>query len=101
MPFYPIPARIDTVSFEGIDTFGQQLVSDGHISVANIGTAGTDIEGATGRIQGKDLSDGFHLRNGDTLKLSIRLIIPQETGYMNRSGTLKGKFSVSQYNEVS
>lgn len=96
-----IPARISTVSLEGIDGFGQQLINDGYITTSKIGTAGTDIEGATGRIENRNVIDGFQLHSGDTLNISINVTIPIENSLMNRSGSFKAIFSVSQFNDVS
>jgi len=96
-----IPATISTVAFEGIDDFGQQLINDGYITTAKIGTAGTEIEGATGRIKGRGVVDGFQLHNGDTFNASVNITIPQEGPYVGRSGSFKAVFTVSQYNQLS
>lgn len=96
-----IPATISTVTLEGIDNFGQQLVNDGYITTAKIGTSGTDIEGATGRIKGRNVIDGFQLHSGDTFNASINITIPQEGPYIGRSGSFKAVFTVSQYNQMS
>jgi len=96
-----IPATISTVTFEGIDDFGQQLINDGYITTTKIGTAGTEIEGSTGRIKGRNVIDGFQLHSGDTFNLSINITIPQEGPYLGRSGSFKAVFTVSQYNQMS
>ena len=95
-----IPAKISSLTFEGIDDFGQQLVNDGYITTTRIGTAGTDIQGATGRIEGKNVIDGFQLHSGDTFNASINITIPQEGPYLGRSGSFKATFAVSQYNQL-
>ena len=84
-----------------MDDFGQQLINDGSITTTIIGTEGAEIEGATGRINGKNVTNGFQLYNGDTFNTLINIIIPQEGPYSGQRGSFKTIFAVSQYNGIS
>ena len=96
-----IPAKIKPIVLEGIDSFGQQLIDGGCITIANIGSAGNGINGATGRIDGRGLTEGFQLHNGDTFTMAIQVHLPQDDTFAAQNGTFKATLAVSQYNEIS
>jgi|GEM_PF-2084050 hypothetical protein len=96
-----IPAKIKPVTLQGIDGFGQQLIDGGCITISNVGSAGEGIIAATGRIDGRDLTEGFQLHNGDTFTMAIQVQLPQDDIYSAQNGSFKSTLVVSQYNEIS